>query len=118
MSMPNPDDAAATPRGYRSHAYYLHTQQHHERLKAAWWGTRHTEQPVDEDDLAPSLNALVARLFEAEAARLEAKYNAGEPFPPAPKQARGVDPSATSRQGQTMTDLWSERRGRGAPETR
>ncbi len=104
-TMPNTDEPANSS-GYRSHAYYLNTQEHHERLKAAWWATREAEA----ESASPSLNALVARLFEDEAARLEQKYNNGEAFPAAPKNARGVNPTATSRQGRFMSETWSERR--------
>jgi len=102
-----PDDhvSSTTANGYRSHAYYLHTGLH-ERIKAAWWATREEEAP----DGAPSLSTKVAQLLLDEAERLEQKYNQGDPFPPAPKNARGVDPEASKRQGEFMTGVWSGRR--------
>jgi len=86
--------------GHRSRTYYL-TSDLHDRIKAAWWATQ--EQP--------SLSILVAALLEVEAGRLERAHNAGEPFPPAPASARGVDPEAARRQGQFMTNLWAGIRG-------
>lgn len=106
--MPADDQTPAahvTANGYRSHAYYLPTALH-ERLKAAWWATKDEPAPDGE----PSLATKVARLFEEEAERLEQKFNGGEPFPPAPRRARGVDPEASRRQGEFMTGVWSKSR--------
>jgi hypothetical protein len=103
-----PDDEQAsstTANGYRSHAYYIPSSLH-ERLKAAWWATRGEEFP----DGSPSLSTKVAQLFADEASRLENKHNGGEPFSYAPKNARGVDPEASKRQGQFMSGIWSGRR--------
>lgn len=97
--------SSATANGYRSHAYYIPSALH-ERLKAAWWATRGEDAP----DGSPSLSAKVAQLFAIEADRLEQKHNGGEPFPPAPKNARGVDPEGSKRQGDFMSGVWSGRR--------
>jgi hypothetical protein len=102
---PPPPSAARASKsssspGHRSHAYYLRSELH-ERLKAAWWATN--------SDLTLSL--FVAKAMAAEAERLELEHNAGEAFPLAPKGARGVDPAASRRQGQFMTELWAEKRG-------
>lgn len=106
--MADPDDEQAsstTANGYRAHAYYIPTALH-ERLKAAWWATREEEAP----DGSPSLSTKVAQLFLDEAERLEAKRNGGAPFPPAPKNARGIDPAASKRQSEFMSGIWSGRR--------
>ncbi len=55
----------------------------HTRLKAAWWGTR--EMP----DGAPTLSALVERIFLTHVIALELEHNAGAPFPSAPRGAQG-----------------------------
>lgn len=105
--MPDDDQTPAahvTANGYRSHAYYLPTAVH-ERLKAAWWATKDEPAPDGE----PSLSTKVARLFEEEAERLEQKFNNGQPFPAAPRRARGVNPEASRRQGEFMTDYWESR---------
>jgi hypothetical protein len=86
--------------GHRSHTYYL-TLDLHQRIKAAWWATKER----------PSLSILVAELMAAEATRLELAHNAGETFPAAPRNARGVDPAASRRQGEFMTSLWAVSRG-------
>ena len=92
--MPDPDDpdvddapleertARTTATGYRSVSYSLPAALH-TRLKAAWWATR--ELP----DGAPTLSALVERIFLAHIVSLEREHNAGDPFPPAPRGAQG-----------------------------
>jgi len=97
--------SSTTANGYRSHAYYIPAALH-ERLKAAWWATRGEESP----DGSPSLSTKVAQLFLDEAERLESKHNVGVPFAPAPKNARGIDPAASRRQGEFMVGIWSGRR--------
>ena len=52
----------------------------------------------------------LAQLFLDEAERLESKHNVGVPFAPAPKNARGIDPAASRRQGEFMAGIWSGRR--------
>ncbi|MFH8253049.1 hypothetical protein ACH3VR_21965 [Microbacterium sp. B2969] len=105
-----PFPIVAAPRATRargvdgeSHTYYLPLSVH-ERFVSAWVGTR-TEQPV-----AASVSALAAELLEAEADRLEREFNDGQPFPPAPPGARGVDPTAARRQGEIMSEIWQQRR--------
>lgn len=93
--MPDPDDpdvndvsadertpARTTATGYRSVSYFLPAALH-TRLKAAWWGTR--EMP----DGAPTLSALVERIFLTHVIELELEHNAGAAFPPAPRGAQG-----------------------------
>lgn len=72
----------ATATGYRSQSYFLPATLH-ARLKGAWWGTR------DLTDGAPTLSALVERVFLATATRLEGERNQGSVFPPAPRGAQG-----------------------------
>lgn len=55
----------------------------HTRLKAAWWGTR------DMPDGAPTLSALVERIFLAHVVALELEHNDGVEFPHAPRGAQG-----------------------------
>lgn len=55
----------------------------HARLKAAWWGTR------DLCDGAPTLSALVERIFLTYVTHVELEHNGGAPFPPAPRGAQG-----------------------------
>ena len=105
-----PFPIAAAPLGPRargvdgeSHTYYIPVAVH-ERFVSAWVGTR-AEEPA-----AASVSALAAELLEAEAARLERDFNNGEPFPPAPPRARGVDPTAARRQGEIMSEIWQQRR--------
>lgn len=86
-----------------SHTYYLPLAVH-ERFVSAWAGTR--TQP----DAAASVSARAAELLEAEAARLERAFNDGQPFPPAPPGARGVDPAVARQQGETMAKIWQKRR--------
>ena len=97
-----------TATGYRPHAYYL-PDELHERFKAAWWSTR--EQPAP--DGAPSLSTLVERILLEECERLEEKYNAGEPFPPAPRNARGMNPAAARRQAEWLETMWQRSRSKG-----
>jgi hypothetical protein len=89
--------------GYRNHGYF-HSTALHERMKAAWWGTR------DIADTGASLSAFVARLITAKADQLEREHNEGRPFPPAPAGARGVDPEAARRQSEKLSQLWQQRR--------
>ncbi len=105
-----PFPIAAAPLGPRargvdgeSHTYYIPLTVH-ERFVSSWVGTR-TEQPA-----AASVSALAAELLEAEADRLERQFNDGQPFPPAPPRARGVDPTAARRQGEIMSEIWQQRR--------
>ncbi|MBF0816256.1 hypothetical protein E4U02_07530 [Microbacterium paludicola] len=84
--------AQTSSTGYRSQAYYIHNENTHQRLKAAWWWTR------EEEGSSGSLSALVERLMIAEAERLESLHNDGERFPPAPEDARGVDRDGVARQ--------------------
>ena len=56
----------------------------HARLKAAWWATR------DQPDGAPTLSALVERLFSDHVLELERTKNDGAPFPIAPRTAQGA----------------------------
>jgi hypothetical protein len=86
-----------------SHTYYLPVSVH-ERLVSAWAGTR--SHPA----AAASVSALASEVLEAEADRLERRFNNGEPFAPAPIRARGVDPQAARRQGEKMAELWQKRR--------
>lgn len=62
----------------------------HARLKAAWWGTR------DLHDGAPTLSALVERIFLAYVIRVELEHNEGVPFPPAPRGAQGPRGSSSA----------------------
>ncbi len=93
--------AGRTPR--RSHSYFIPVATH-QRLVAAWAGTR------DLDDAAASVSDLVTRLLETEAQRLETAYNNGQPFPPAPANARGVDPEAARRQSEKLAEIWRKRK--------
>lgn len=102
-----PPPAHVSVNGYRSHTYYIPTAAH-ERLKAAWFGSRYST-PGD-PEAADTLGELVTELFEKEAARLEEKNNHGQPFPAAPRNVRGVSPQGVKRQGAHMTDLWRQRR--------
>lgn len=95
--------AKTTATGYRTIAYYLPAALQ-DRLKAAWWGTREL------DDGAPSLNALVEKVLAQEAERLEQAHNAGQPFPPAPEGARGINRVAAERQGEWLSAEWARRR--------
>lgn len=95
--------AADTPEGYRPRSYYL-LDDLHLRLKAAWYGTK------DLPGGGATFTALVSRIFETEAERLEQLHNDGERFPPAPANARGVDPDAARRQGHYMEEVWAGRR--------
>lgn len=95
------DGAKVTATGFRTQAYYLPAALH-ERLKAAWFALQNDDGP----DSSPTLSALVARLMLEEAQRLEERYNAGQPFPPAPKGARGQDPEAIRRQGDWLAEQW------------
>jgi hypothetical protein len=81
---PVPAGAAArtTATGYRSVSYFLPAALH-ARLKAAWWATR------DLGDGAPTLSALVERVFLAHVARLEEEHNDGRPFSEAPRRSQG-----------------------------
>lgn len=72
----------ATATGYRSTPYFLQSALH-ERLKAAWWATR------TQNDGAPTLSALVERIFLEHCASVEAEHNSGAPFPSAPQRAQG-----------------------------
>lgn len=74
--------ARTTATGYRSVSYFLPAALH-ARLKAAWWGTR------EFSDGAPTLSALVERIFLEYVTRVELEHNAGVPFPPAPRGAQG-----------------------------
>lgn len=56
----------------------------HERLKAAWWGTRSLTAG------APTLSALVERIFTTYCVQAEARWNDGHPFTPAPTRAQGA----------------------------
>lgn len=56
----------------------------HDRLKAAWWATRSLSEG------APTLSALVERIFTTYSSDAEARDNAGHPFPPAPARAQGA----------------------------
>ncbi|WP_152545292.1 hypothetical protein [Microbacterium sp. CH12i] len=78
----NSAQARTTATGYRSVSYFLPASLH-ARLKAAWWATR------DLVDGAPTLSALVERIFVTEVSRLEQEHNAGAPFPEAPRGAQG-----------------------------
>lgn len=95
--------AKTTATGYRTIAYYLPAALQ-DRLKAAWWATK------DLEDGAPSLNALVELVLTQEAERLEQAHNAGEPFPPAPEGARGINRVAAERQGEWQRAEWARRR--------
>lgn len=99
------DPDAAAGKRYKPQAYYLPIELH-ERLKAAWWATRDEPEP----DGAGSLGNKVVRLFEIECERLEQKFNGGKPFPPAPKNARGISGEGTQRQREFMEEYWSARR--------
>ena len=108
----HPFPIATAPLGPRargvdgeSHTYYLPLAVH-ERFVSAWAGTR--TQP----DAAASVSARAAELLEAEAARLEREFNAGNLFPPAPPGARGVDPAVARQQGETMSRIWQKRRSK------
>lgn len=81
-----------TATGYRSVSYFLPGTLH-PRLKAAWWATRELV------DGAPTLSALVERIFTAAVHELELEHNHGDPFPPAPAHAQGVNPDADTRRG-------------------
>ena len=74
--------ARTTATGYRSVSYFLPASLH-ARLKGAWWATRELA------DGAPTLSALVERIFIAETTRLELEHNDAQPFPPAPRGAQG-----------------------------
>lgn len=101
--------AALGPRARRvdgeSHTYYLDLAVH-QRFVSAWAGTR------TQSGAAASVSALAAGALEAEAARLERERNGGEPFPPAPTRARGVDPKAARQQGERMSAIWEKRRSK------
>ena len=86
-------------------AYYLPVELQ-QRFKAAWWATRGESAP----DGAGSMGKKLERLLELECSRLEELYNNGEPFPPAPKGARGVSGEGNQRQRAFMEQYWSERR--------
>ncbi|MGC5173055.1 hypothetical protein ACLQ2Q_20645 [Microbacterium sp. DT81.1] len=81
--------ARTTATGYRSVSYFLPAALH-ARLKAAWWGTRELS------DGAPTLSALVERIFLEYVTRVELEHNAGAPFPPAPKGAQGPRGTASA----------------------
>ena len=81
--------ARTTATGYRSVSYFLPAALH-ARLKAAWWGTR------EFSDGAPTLSALVERIFLEYVTRVELEHNAGAPFPPAPKGAQGPRGTASA----------------------
>jgi len=84
-SAPSPDSQSSsrtTATGYRSVPYSV-LPECHNRLKAAWWATR------GEPDGAPTLSALVERIFVRWCEQLEKTHNDGHPFPPAPERPRG-----------------------------
>lgn len=97
-----------TVNGYRTHGYYIRNETH-ERLKGAWWGARHKDETVP-----ASLSALVDELLDREARRLEEVYNAGDEFPRAPRNARGVDPAGIQRQASGVAGLWQRQREESA----
>lgn len=72
-----------TATGYRSVPYSVLADSH-DRLKAAWWGTRSLSEG------APTLSALVERVFTTYSADAEARVNDGHSFPPAPARAQGA----------------------------
>ena len=74
--------ARTTATGYRSVSYFLPAALH-ARLKAAWWATR------EATDGAPTLSALVERVFLAHVTRIEGEHNAGRPFSEAPRRSQG-----------------------------
>lgn len=88
---------------YRMHSYYIPTTPHR-RLLAAWWWTR------QESGGYASVSALMAERIPARAEELEREFNAGNPFPPAPKSARGVDPAAARRQSEKLSAQWQRAR--------
>lgn len=93
---------------YRMHSYYIPIAPHR-RLMAAWWWTR--QQPGS----FASVSALMADRILARAEQLEQEFNDGEPFEPAPKNARGVDPAAARRQSEKLSAQWQRaREERGA----
>lgn len=105
---PAPDGArgrTVTSGDQRNHSYFL-PDAVYLRTKNAWWATR------DLADGASSISSLVTKLMTAEASRLEGEFNDGQPFPPAPARARGVDPEASRRQGEVMASLWKAQRDR------
>lgn len=112
MAEPKETDPEPSAKRYKPQAYYLPVELH-ERFKAAWWATRDEPEP----DGAGSMAIKVERLLSAEAARLEERYNAGQPFPSAPRRARGISPAGTQRQREHMEEYWSARResGEGHP---
>lgn len=65
----------------------------HQRLKAAWWATRSCS------DGAPTLSALVERIFTEHCITVETARNGGLRFPPAPARAQGTRGAATNRDG-------------------
>lgn len=108
MSAPEEKPAESAGKRYKPQAYYLPVELH-ERFKAAWWATREKPEP----DGAGSMGTKVERLLEAECTHLEQTYNQGQPFPPAPKRARGISPDGTQRQRQYMEEYWLARREGG-----
>lgn len=88
---------------YRMHSYYIPIAPHR-RLMAAWWWTR------QEPGSFASVSALMADRIPARAEMLEREFNGGEPFPPAPKTARGVDPAAARRQSEKLSAQWQRAR--------
>ena len=105
MTAPSESVPDPASKQYKPQAYYLPVELH-ERFKAAWWATRGEPAP----DGAGSMGAKVERLLEEECLRLEELYNQGEPFPPAPKRARGTTGEGTQRQRAFMERYWSDRR--------
>lgn len=93
---------------HESHSYFLPVSTH-QKLVDAWAATRTTA------DGAPSVSNLAARILAAEADRLERMHNSGEPFDPAPRGARGVNPAAARRQSEAMSAAWRKRRS-GTPD--
>lgn len=87
-------DKYTSATGYRSVPYFL-SDTVHERFKAAWWGSR------DRPDGAPTLSSLVERSFIAWCDTVEAEFNDGESFDPAPPRAQGVNPASSNRRAGT-----------------
>lgn len=86
--------ARITATGYRSVSYFLPASVR-DRLKAAWWATR------DEPDGAPTLSALVERVFGVHVSALELTHNSGAAFEAAPRLAQGLNPESSPRRAGT-----------------